>query len=43
VKVHAALKPTASTSGGGRNLQLEVDRMKHLTKLANLREARKEI
>jgi DNA-binding PadR family transcriptional regulator len=31
------------TSGGRRNLQLEVDRMKRLTKLATLRVARKEI
>jgi DNA-binding PadR family transcriptional regulator len=30
------------TSRGRRNLQLEVDRMRHLTKLAALRVARKE-
>jgi DNA-binding PadR family transcriptional regulator len=30
------------TSRGRRNLQLEVDRMRHLSKLASLRIARKE-
>jgi len=30
------------TSKGRRNLQLEIDRMRHLTKLASLRVARKE-
>ena len=30
------------TSKGWRNLQLEVDRMRHLTKLASLRAVRKE-
>jgi DNA-binding PadR family transcriptional regulator len=30
------------TSRGRRNLQIEVDRMKHLTRLAGLRVARKE-
>ena len=30
------------TAGGRRNLQLEVSRLKHLTKLASLRVARKE-
>jgi len=30
------------TSKGRRNLQLEIDRMRHLTKLASLRAARKE-
>ncbi|MGA9355578.1 MAG: helix-turn-helix transcriptional regulator [Terriglobales bacterium] len=30
------------TSKGRRNLQLEIDRMKHLTKLASLRTVRKE-
>jgi DNA-binding PadR family transcriptional regulator len=30
------------TSKGRRNLQLEIDRMKHLTKLAGLRTVRKE-
>jgi len=34
--------PYRLTSRGGRNLQLEVDRMRHLTKLAALRTARKE-
>jgi DNA-binding PadR family transcriptional regulator len=31
------------TSSGRRNLQLEMDRLKHLTRVANLRVARKEI
>jgi len=30
------------TAGGRRNLQAEIDRMKHLTRLASLRVARKE-
>jgi DNA-binding PadR family transcriptional regulator len=34
--------PYRLTSRGRRNLQLEVDRMRHLTKLAALRTARKE-
>jgi len=31
------------TSKGRRNLQVEIDRMKHLTRLAGLRIARKEV
>ena len=36
-------RPYRLTSRGRRNLQLEVDRMKQLTKLAALRVARKEV
>jgi DNA-binding PadR family transcriptional regulator len=35
-------RPYRLTSRGSRNLQLEVERMRHLTKLAALRTARKE-
>lgn len=35
-------RPYRLTARGRRNLQLEVERMKHLTKLAALRVARKE-